>query len=371
MTDNKILQGIVRILIVALLLVLGWFVFYYVIWLTYPFLIALVISFLINPVVNFLEKIAKFPRQLAVLTSILFLFGLVGGVLTLIIIKLIDGFHYLSRLVPNQIEMISFHIQSYVNEHVFPLWVRGIGLIDDLDDTQRDAIENSIQQLGGQFASILGNAGQAIANSLSQFVGALPITLTVFVFVILSLYFISKDWNRLHMVVKGRIPNRTFEQIGQVYQDLKSKFLGFLKAQFILISMTAVLNFIGLLILDVEQPLTIALILGVVDVLPYLGTGIILIPWAIYSLVIGNYFLGFGLLILYALTITLRQLAEPKVLSASLGLNPLATLVSLFVGLQLFGVLGLFIGPVLLVLILSLHEANVFEGIWKFIKGSS
>ncbi|WP_227935385.1 sporulation integral membrane protein YtvI [Alkalihalobacillus deserti] len=371
MSDNKVFQVIVRILIVAILLVLGWYIFYYVVWLTFPFLIAVALAFLINPVVSFFEKTARFPRILAVFTGILFLFGLVGGVLTLIIIKLIDGFQYLSRLVPNQIERISIHIQSYVNEHFFPLWVKGIGLIDHLDETQQNAIENSIQQLGGQFAAILGNAGQAIANSLSHFVGALPITLTVFVFIILALYFISKDWNRLQANVKDKLPPHIFDQFGDVYQDLKSKVVGFLTAQLILISMTAILNFIGLLILRVEQPLTIALIIGVVDLLPYLGTGIILIPWAGYSLVTGNFFLGFGLLILYILTITLRQLAEPKVLSSSLGLNPLATLISLFAGLQLFGFMGLFIGPVILVLLLSFYQANVFEGIWRFIKGES
>jgi sporulation integral membrane protein YtvI len=357
-------------LIVAVLLVLGWFIFYYMVWLTFPFLIAVALAFLINPVVRSLEKTARFPRPLAVLMGILFLFVLVGGVLTLMIIKLIDGFRYLSTFVPDQIERISTHIQSYVNEQFFPLWVKGIGLIDHLDTAQQNAIENGIQQLGGQFASILGNAGQAIANSLSHFVGALPITLTVFVFIIIGLYFISKDWNRLHAIVKTKLPAHIFDQFGHVYEDLKSKVVGFLTAQFILISMTAILNFIGLLILRVDQPFTIALILGVVDLLPYLGTGIILIPWAVYSLVTGNLFLGFGLLILYVLTITLRQVAEPKVLSSSLGLNPLATLISLFAGLQLFGFMGLFIGPVLLVLFMSLYQANVFEGIWRFIKGS-
>ncbi|GAE25405.1 hypothetical protein JCM9140_1398 [Halalkalibacter wakoensis JCM 9140] len=369
MGDKKILQVIVRLFIVAVLLVVGWFAFYYVVWLTFPFIIAAFIAFFINPIVNFLEKIARFPRTLAVLSGMLFLFGLVGGVLTLIIIKLVDGFRYLSRLVPTQIETISIHIQAYVNEHIFPLWVKGVGLIDGLEVAQRDAVENSIQQLGGQLASILGNAGQTIANGLSQFIGALPITLTVFVFVLLSLYFISKDWNRLQAMAKHKIPNQTFDRIGQVYLDLKSKLMGFLTAQFILISMTALVNLIGLLILQVEHPLTIALILGVVDLLPYLGTGIILIPWGVYSILTGDLFLGIGLLILYGLTITLRQLAEPKVLSSSLGLNPLATLVSLFVGLQLFGFIGLFLGPVILVLFLSFYEAKIFEGIWRFIKG--
>ena len=370
MGNNKVLQVIARMLVVALLVVLGWFILYYFVKLTFPFLIAAVFAFFMNPLVNILEKKARFPRPLAVLTGILVLFGLVGGLLTLIIIKLIDGFHYLSRFVPQQIEMISRNLQTYFNEHVVPLWMKGLGIIDELDPAQQNAIETSIQQLGGQFASILGNAGQAIANSLSHLVGALPLTLTVFLFVLLGLYFISKDWNRLKMWLKEKLPIKASGQVASVYRDLKTKLVGFLTAQFILISMTAVVNFIGLLILNIEQALTIALILGLVDLLPYLGTGLILIPWGIYCLVTGDLFLGFGLLILYTITIVLRQLAEPKVLSSSLGLNPLATLVSLFAGLQLFGFIGLFIGPVLLVLLVSLYEAKVFSGLWRFISGN-
>ncbi|WP_245308326.1 sporulation integral membrane protein YtvI [Halalkalibacter urbisdiaboli] len=368
MSNNKILQMIFRVLIVAVLVAIGLYVFFNVVTLTFPFIIAAVFAFMINPLVTFLEKICKLPRTLAVLSAILFLFGLVGGVLTLIIFKLVDGFQYLSRLVPTHIEQISINIQAYVNEHLLPLWIKGIGMIDHLEDSQRSAIENSIQQLGVQFASILGNVGQAIANSLSHFVGALPITLTVFIFIILSLYFISKDWNHYRLSLKKKLPVTVTERFVQVYVDLKSKVIGFITAQCILISMTAILNFIGLLVLKVEHPLTIALVLGVVDLLPYLGTGIILIPWAVYSLVMGDLFLGVGLLILYGLTIILRQFAEPKVLSSSLGLNPLATLISLFVGLQLFGFIGLVIGPVILVIVVSMHQANVFEGIWRFIK---
>lgn len=371
MFNNKVLQVIVRILIVSLLVALGWFVFYHFVALTYPFLIAAVFAFLINPIVTFLERKAKFPRPLAVFSGILFLFGVVGGILTLIIFKVIDGFQYLSQLVPRQIERISISIQSYVNEQLFPLWNQGIGLIDNLDESQRSAIEDGIQQVGGQLASLLGRIGQAVANGLSSFVGALPITLTILVFIVLGLYFISKDWNKFRMQTKKKLPNHITLRIVNILTDLKSKVIGFLTAQLILISLTAGMNFIGLLILGVEQPLTIALIIGLVDLMPYLGTGIILIPWAIYSLVMGDLFLGFGLLILYGLTVLQRQLAEPKVLSSNLGLNPLATLISLFVGLQLFGVLGLVIGPVVLVILISLHQANVLDGIWRYIKGEA
>src|SRR5690606_16779502 len=130
---------------------------------------------------------------------------------------------------------------------------------------------------------------------------------------------------------------------------------------------TALVSFIGLWILQVEQSLTIAVILGFIDLLPYFGPGLILIPWSIYSFFTGDLFMGIGLLILYGSTVTVRQIAEPKVLSSSMKLNPLAILVSLFAGLQLFGLIGLIIGPISLVLIISLYDAKVFDGLWEFI----
>ncbi|BAB04182.1 sporulation integral membrane protein YtvI [Halalkalibacterium halodurans] len=369
--NHPTLLLIARLLIVALLIATGLYALYFFLSLTYPFLIAALLAFFMNPIVNTLEKDIRLPRPLAVLVSLLLLFGLIGGLVTIMIVKMIDGFRYLSLMVPTQIERISMTIQNYVNEQILPLWNQGLGLIDRLEPSQQRALEEGIQQLGGQLASLLGNLGQAIANGLSHIVSALPLTLTVVVFIILGLYFISKDWNKFKMAARTRLPFIVRRRTLDVIKDLKTKVFGFITAQVILISLTALINFIGLLVLQVEHPFTIALIIGLVDLLPYLGTGIILIPWGIYSIVTGNLFLGVGLLALYGLTVLIRQLAEPKVLSSSLGLNPLATLISLFAGLQLFGVLGLVIGPVLLVLLLSLYQANVLNGIWRFIKGES
>jgi len=115
--------------------------------------------------------------------------------------------------------------------------------------------------------------------------------------------------------------------------------------------------------------LTLAFTMGLLDLIPYFGPGLIIIPWSIYNFFTGDMFMGVGLLILYASTVVVRQFAEPKVLSSSMKLNPLAVLVSLFAGLQMFGLIGLVIGPITLVLIISLYDAKVFEGLWGFIKG--
>lgn len=119
--------------------------------------------------------------------------------------------------------------------------------------------------------------------------------------------------------------------------------------------------------MQIEHALTIALIIAIVDLLPYLGTSAILIPWAIYELVAGSFGIGIALAILYVAVAGTRQFIEPKILSSSLDLDPLATLISLFVGFKLFGFLGLIIGPLGLVLGTALHRTGVFRDIYNYI----
>ncbi len=151
--------------------------------------------------------------------------------------------------------------------------------------------------------------------------------------------------------------------------ELKKALFGFVKAQLTLISLTFGIVLIGLFILRVDYAFTIALILGILDLLPYLGAGTVLIPWALYSFFSGDIGLGFGLAILFMVTVIQRQLAEPKILSSKIGIVPLATLVSLFIGFTLLGFLGHIAGPITLVIIRTLHSANVFRDLWSYIVG--
>src|SRR5699024_5835394 len=118
-------------------------------------------------------------------------------------------------------------------------------------------------------------------------------------------------------------------------KDLKKALLGYLKAQLTLISITGAIVFVGLLILHVDYALTIAVATGLIDLLPYLGTGIVFVPWIIYMFFTGNYFLTIGLAVLYAIVLIQRQIMEPKIVSSNIGLDPLATLIAIFVGIQL------------------------------------
>ncbi len=121
--------------------------------------------------------------------------------------------------------------------------------------------------------------------------------------------------------------------------------------------------------LRVEYAITIALIIGIVDILPYLGTGLVFVPWIVYTAISGDTHFAIGLGVLYIVVLVQRQVMEPKLLSSNIGLDPLATLIALFVGFKLIGFLGLIVGPVLLVIGRTLHHAGVFQDIWHFIVG--
>lgn len=366
--NHPIIQIIFRILFILFLIALGLFLLYHFLRLTYPFLIAALLAFLIQPLIKLFVKYLRFPRSIAVLVSILIFIGLIGGLLTFLVKKLIDGILYLSEFIPKQIEVISVHTQNLFNEYILPLWDQGIGLLDDLEPSQQQALQEGILMIGNNLASLLGNVGQAIANWISSLIGALPITVTVIIFSILAVYFIGKDFNKYAAIYKEKLPLIFQKKTWDVIRDLRTKIFGFFKSQIILMLLTAFVGLIGLVILQVEHAFTIALILGLLDLLPYFGPGLILIPWSIYSFLTGDLFMGFGQLILYTSTVVVRQFAEPKVLSTSMKLNPLAILVSLFAGLQLFGLIGLVIGPISLVLLISLYDAEVFKGLWGFIK---
>lgn len=146
------------------------------------------------------------------------------------------------------------------------------------------------------------------------------------------------------------------------------RLFGFIRAQLILMFVTAVIVFIGLLILGVENSWMLAIVVGIAELLPYLGTGTILIPWFVYLFITGDISGGLGIAILYVIIVIIRQMLEPKILSTNMNLNPVAVLISLFAGLQMFGAFGLFLGPVILVLIVILNDVGFFRSIVQFIR---
>jgi sporulation integral membrane protein YtvI len=362
-------HSFLRFLLIVAIVVLAFFSLIYAAKVTYPFIIAFFVALMINPLVNLLERKAKMPRGLAVSIVLVLLISVVAGFLTLVISEMISGFGYLAEVIPQHTQILVQYAQTYFTQQILPVYYDLVAMFKSLDPSQRDTVISNIQSIGTNITENVKGFVQSVLRGLQNFLLSLPNVVTVMIFSLLATFFISKDWYRFKGWLEKRTPERTVESGRSVYIELRKALVGFVKAQLTLISITAAIVLVGLLILRVDYAITIAILTGLVDLLPYLGTGAVFVPWIIYSFIMEQYTLSIGLSVLYGVVIIQRQVMEPKILSSSIGLDPLATLISLFVGFKLFGFLGLIIGPVTLVVFKALSQANVFSDLWHFIIG--
>ncbi|WP_079510021.1 sporulation integral membrane protein YtvI [Mesobacillus jeotgali] len=363
------LHRTIRFILVISTIVAGAFALYYVSKVTYPFLIGFLIAFMMNPLVNFLQMRAKIPRSLAVIIALILIMSLFAGLLTLLVVEIASGAEYLAKVVPDHLVTLIDYIEHLFAAQLIPLYNQLAGLFQNLDAGQQDTIMDNIQNVGATIGTTAGNFIKNFFEKIPNILSWFPNAATVLIFSLLGTFFISKDWYRLSALGTRLLPNRARTSSKSVFDDLKKALFGFIKAQATLISITTVIILIGLLILRVDYAITIALVTGIIDIIPYLGTGAVFVPWIIYEAVTGDMSTAIGLGVLYVVVLVQRQVMEPKILSSSIGLDPLATLIALFVGFKTIGFLGLIVGPVILVVFNTLQRANVFHDLWSFIKG--
>lgn len=367
--NKKYLLISLRVFIVIAACLIGGLAVYFIGRLMIPFIIGFFIALLINPLVEFLQVKTKMPRGFAVLSSILIIIGVISTAITLLVNEIIQGFSYLSNVVPEHYNKFTIFLENLYNDSIAPVYNNLLHLFQDLDQSQRSTVLDSMQIIGEKLTNAFSSLVQALGNGLYFIITKLPNFATVLIISLLATFFISKDWYQIVKSLHHKIPKKVQIRINQIYEGLQNALLGFLKAEFKLTFISAVIVFIGLLILKVEHALSIALIIWIVDFLPYLGAILVFLPWVIYCFSTGDIFLGTGLSILYGLIVLQRQLIKPKILSSSIGISPLLTLLTMYVGFKLIGVIGIVLGPLTFILMKIFHETGIFKEIWEFING--
>ncbi|SFM04191.1 sporulation integral membrane protein YtvI [Salibacterium qingdaonense] len=358
-----IVRGLLTIAAVAALLWLVTVLFK----LTYPFWLAAFFTWMLKPLSSFLHHKARFPRGIAALCALIFGLSVVGGIITGLTFLIIDGIQRFADKVPNWTEQTFRSIQHFFNDTILPIWQQVRGAADTLSSGQGLPITGGISEIGSQLGTAAGQYAQRLADALTQIVLNVPTFLVAFLFILIAIYFFGKDWEKFTRGAAYYIPDTVLSRLHAFYYAFRSRVFGYIRAQLILMLVTGIIVFIGLSLLQVNGKILLSVIVGIAEFLPYLGTGTILLPWSLYLLLTGNIGLSIGLAVLYGITMVVRQTIEPKVLSSSMNLNPIAVLVSMFAGLQIFGAMGLLLGPVLLVFIVILIDIGVFRDMKQFI----
>ena len=368
--NKQYLYIALRVLIVILAVIAGLYAVYFIGRLVIPFIIAFLIALVLNPIVEFLEMKTKLPRAYAVIVAILLVTGVISGIIALLVNEIVQGFAYMSSVMPEHYQDFKVFLEDFYMTKVSPFYSDLIDRFQGLDESQKNTILESAQMVGERLTDTLSSFFQAIGNGIYAVVKSLPTIITVLVISLLASFFISKDWYRIIHIIRAKIPVKVQTRINGIYEGLYRALFGYLKAEFKITFISAVIVLIGLLILGVEHALTIALIIWFIDFFPYIGAIIIFLPWSIYAFSTGDIFLGSGLAILYGLVVLQRQFIKPKILSSSLGISPLMTLLTMYAGFKLLGFVGIILGPLLFILLKTFHETGILRDIWRFILGT-
>ena len=302
-----------------------------------PFFFGWLLSLLFHPFVTFLEKKIKLSRWIGSLLSILLLMGFFSIVVVGVWNKLITEASLFVQNFPDYLTQLKTSFAT-------------------LQASLPQEIQNYIKH-SKNITSVLTSLMTNKSGVSIKLLGAIPNGFMITIVALISSYFFTKDKIEIANFTRKLL---TGFQSGyqNAQRELKNSVLAYCKTQLILMIYTFTICLVGLLILQSPYALLLCVLISVIDAIPFFGSGFILWPGAAMHFITGNHFLAIGYLIIYICVNLIRQIMQPKILGTQIGLHPLLTLISMYVGLKAFGVLGMIIGPILAVLMKAFFHAR-------------
>ena len=325
-----------------------------------PFLIAFIISLIIEPAIKFIMKKTKLTRR----TSSIIIFVIVSvvliGSLAWIIITLFSESSSLLQGLNDYFDKIYIQFQNFISSMNFDKI--------NLSDEVLTVIQNST----GDVLEAVSNWVRNLLTGLIDIVTSLPSMAICIGITVVALYFICVDKIYIIDQIEHHVPKVWVKKIGSHMRDLIKTLGGYLKAEASLVLVSFVISLIGLYILEfmnfnISYPLLMALFIGFVDALPILGSGSVMIPWAIISALNGDIYLGIAIIVLLIIMSIVRQILEPKLVSKNIGVHPIFTLIAMYTGFKVIGVIGLLIGPIVLIIFKNIFASLIDQGVFKTI----
>lgn len=346
--ENK-KKFLINILYTIVIIALLYIVFKFLLSYLFPFIIGIVLAALVQKPSEFLERKIKIKSGITAAAMVFVFYILLVTILTFVGIRLYAALSGFVAKIPEYIPQI----QAFISD----LNGKFSSLTDNLPDGMAASFnigavfESAINTVVQFLTSTVGSSATGIAKSVPSLI------ITVIVTIVASCY-IAKDYANVKKYVKSILPEKYINGYIEVRSLLIESIIKFFKGYMLLMLITFVELSVGLTILGYPYSIGIAAIIAVVDILPVLGTGTVVIPWAIIRLISGDIWQGIALLILYLVITVVRNFLEPRVIGKQMGLHPLITLASIFVGLRLFGFLGMLAVPVVLIIIIKLFQSG-------------
>lgn len=323
-----------------------------------PFLFALVLAWVLNPAVRWLQRRTNGSRKVISMILVILVFAVMVGVLFGLGWAAVDQVRSLFDNRQSVLDNFLNGLLGVVNS--VQRWIAGLnGVVpDEVITTGEDLIDTLagwVQGLdfSGWFAQMAGQAPSMAAN-----VSGFAVALVVFM---MASYFITGDYPRLRFELTDRVPMVARDFCRSVKNIFMSAFGGYVKSQLILSAGVFIILTIGFLLMKQPYGLLLAFGLAVLDFIPIIGAGTVMVPWAVIDMVLANYGEAAALMAVWGVIVLFRRFAEPKILGDQTGLSPILSLVGIYVGMKAGGVLGMVVGPLLLLVCINLAKLGIFR----------
>lgn len=318
-----------------------------------PFLLALGLSALLEPSVQRLRRAIGVKRSFAavVVTSTLLL--VLGGVIALLALRLAEELSVWTSRLPEAIE-------------TFPtIWNSALDRIESWYNTcptfLRTALDHLAASLSQNTPELVGKIGGYLMEKASALAAALPGISLFCITTVLALYFTAVNYSSILSFLKRQLPAAWQTRCRGAVHCCRSAMLKWLRSELALIFVTFLILLTGFLWMRLDFALLAAVFIALVDALPVLGTGTILIPWSLFCFLLGNDQRALALLALYGTALLVHSLLEPRLLAGQGNLPSIAILFAMYLGYRFFGVTGMLLLPVLLLLVKQLQDAGVIR----------
>ncbi|MBO5937851.1 MAG: sporulation integral membrane protein YtvI [Clostridia bacterium] len=382
MTDtDKKRRWIINVAFYAMLLVLGFLFYKYAFGVCFPIMFAFFVAVILQRPKNFIMKKTPIKKGFASTLSVFGLMLIAAAIVVLIGVRAaeeIKGFIDYVTVQFSNVDAIINTVETFILTTVgkLPEFISETATesITALFTQLREFVAGTATELPEQIGGLSGKINLSwIATPITGVISTasrIPSIIISIVVTIVLACFMTADYDLIMRFIYCQFPKDKRKDVTRAKVLLKMNLGKMAKAYALIMIVTFTEVFIGLTILKMiglfnsSYIAVIAVVTAIVDVIPVLGTGTIVLPWAAYSFITGNIGMGIGLLVLYVTVTVIRQIVEPKLVAGQLGLPPFVTLIAMYLGLKIIGVLGVFILPIIAIMLKLLNDEGIID-LWK------
>lgn len=325
-----------------------------------PFVLGWILAWIANPMVCWLEKRVKIVKKFGSAIIIILVLGSVVGLIYLAISKLL---HEVVSLIEN-----APALYISLEQETAQLGERFAGLTSLLPEQLKTEFGTVISGLKESIGAWIGTLSVPTVEAASQIAKKVPSVFIGGIVMIISAYFFVADRESVLAWIKKVLPESIESRMTMVMDTMRVAVGGYFKAQFQIMAVLTSILLVGFWLLGIEYAILLAILIAFLDFLPFFGTAITLLPWAVYAVLEGQFKVAIGLVILYVVTQLTRQLIQPKLVGDRVGLKPLPTLFFLYIGYKVGSVLGLIFAVPVGMIIINMYEAGAFDYILDDLK---